>query len=103
MLSNDAPLNVPSSAFTSTKNGDSRGGSKISLYTDQFENRTVDGEEGKITGKGTAVLTDPKINLFGQEGVNLLHHSSHGPSERKNGKKQSQAAKQPPHQRAAAN
>ena len=64
MLSNEAPLNVPSSAFTSTKNGDSRGGSKISLYTDQFENRTVD-EESKIAGKGTAVLTDPKINLFG--------------------------------------
>ena len=78
MLSNDAPLNVPSSAFTSTKNGDSRGGSKISLYTDQFENRTVDGEESKV--KGTAVLTDPKINLFGQEGiVNPLHHHSYGP------------------------
>ena len=89
MLSNDAPLNVPSSAFTSTKNGDSRGGSKISLYTDQFENRTVDGEESNIAGKGTAVLTDPKINLFGQEGVNPLHHSSHGPPGGNHGKKQS--------------
>ena len=60
--------NNGSSDIPSQTNNDSRGGSKISIYTDNYEqnNRTIDQlEEHKMIGSGnTAILTDTKINLF---------------------------------------
>ena len=74
-----------SSALTSSKNADSRGGSKMSLYTDNYDNKTAYEEGRKMISQGSAdVLTDTNINLFGRDTIPAEVHAN---NRQNNGKK----------------
>lgn len=67
-LLKEGSSNVPKSNVSNSKqNIDSNRASKISVYSEnlQFETRTEDGR--RTIGQPSAVLTDPKINLFSSQ------------------------------------